>query len=103
MHHVTRREFLHQTAIGSWLVCSLAEAGRDLLAAQAQPAPRYDLVVKGGRVIDPSQQLSGEVDIAVWGRKIARVAAGIQETEARHVLNASGKVVTPGLIDVHVH
>jgi len=103
MHHVTRREFLHQTAIGSWLVCSLAEAGRDLLAAQAQPAPRYDLVVKGGRVIDPSQQLSGELDIAVSGRKIARVAAGIQETEARHVLNARGKVVTPGLIDVHVH
>jgi dihydroorotase len=103
MHHVTRREFLHQTAIGSWLVCSLAEAGRDLLAAQAQPAPRYDLVVKGGRVIDPSQQLSGELDIAVSGRKIVRVAAGIQETEARHVLNARGKVVTPGLIDVHVH
>jgi dihydroorotase len=94
---------LYQTSIGSWLVCSLTEAGRDLLAAQAQPAPRYDLVIKGGRVIDPSQQFSRELDIAVSGRKIARVAAGIQETEARHVLNARGKVVTPGLIDVHVH
>ena len=103
MHQVTRRKFLHQTAIGPWMVCSLAEAGRDLLAAQAQPAPRYDLVVKGGRVIDPSQQISSELDIAVSGRKIARVAAGIQETEARHVLNARGKIVTPGLIDIHVH
>src|SRR6185436_11237814 len=40
---------------------------------------------------------------AVSGRKIARVAAGIQESEAHHVLNARGKIVTPGLIDIHVH
>src|SRR5262249_39786230 len=98
MEQATRRKFLYQTTIGSGLVCSLAEAGRDLFSAQGQPTPRYDLLVKGGRVIDPSQQLSGELDIAVSGRKIVRVTAGIPETEARHVLNARGKIVTPGLI-----
>jgi dihydroorotase len=77
---------------------------RDLLAAESQnTAARYDLLIKGGRVIDPSQGLSSERDIAVSGGKIARAAINIVETEARQVLNARGKIVTPGLIDIHVH
>ena len=103
MHHHTRREFLWQTWVGSTLVCSIVEGWRDLLRAQDPPAPRYDLLVKGGRVIDPSQGLSAERDIAITGHNIARVASAIPEAEARQVLNASGKIVTPGLIDIHVH
>jgi dihydroorotase len=84
-------------------VCGLATGWEELLRAQPQPAPQYDLIVKGGRLIDPSQSISAARDIAVSGTKIARVAAEIPEHEARHVLNARGKVVTPGLIDVHTH
>jgi dihydroorotase len=61
------------------------------------------LLVKGGRVVDPSQGLSEERDVAILGSRIARVGRSIPEAEARHVLDARGKIVTPGLIDVHAH
>ncbi|PYV40389.1 MAG: hypothetical protein DMG09_06890 [Acidobacteria bacterium] len=80
MHHHTRREFLWQTWVGSTLVCSIVEGWRDLLRAQDPPAPRYDLLVKGGRVIDPSQGLSAERDIAISGHNIAHVASAIPES-----------------------
>jgi dihydroorotase len=101
----SRRQFLRQTALGPSLFCSLAAGWESLLAAPqaARPAPRYDLLVKGGRVVDPSQGPSAERDIAIQGRRIARLAPGIPESEARQVLNARGKIVTPGLIDIHVH
>lgn len=106
MHH-TRREFLRHTAVGSSLVCSLAAGWQDLLGAprpqQARPAARYDLLVKGGWVVDPAQGFSSGRDVAIAGSRIARVAANIAETEARQVLDARGKTVTPGLIDIHVH
>jgi dihydroorotase len=103
MQKPTRRRFLKQMAVGPSLLCTLAPAGQELLQAQSRPSPRYDLLIRGGRVIDPSQKLSGERDIAISGRKIARVQPGIAENEARHVLDARGKIVTPGLIDIHVH
>ena len=102
-HHPTRRQFLKQTAIGSSLVCSLVNEWQDLLATQTQAMPRYDLLIKGGQVIDPSQKLSAERDIAISGSKVARVASNLAETEARQVLNARNRIVTPGLIDLHVH
>jgi dihydroorotase len=102
-HPPSRRDFLRQTAIGSSLLCGLAEGHTSLLRAQNAPSYRYDLLVKGGRLIDPAQGISGPRDIAVSGNKVARVAADIPATEALHVLDASGKIVTPGLIDVHVH
>ena len=105
MRHHNRREFLRHTAVGP-LVCSLAAGWGDLLGAVPQAAravPRYDLLVKGGRVMDPAQGISAERDVAIAGRRIARVAAGIAETEARQVLDARGKLITPGLIDIHVH
>jgi dihydroorotase len=102
-HSHSRREFLKQTAIGSSLLCGLATGQRGLLQAQDQPAYRYELVVKGGRLIDPSQGISEPSDIAVSGSKVARIAADIPASEGLYVLDAGGKVVTPGLIDVHVH
>jgi dihydroorotase len=99
----SRRSFLKRTAITPSLVCGLAAGWEDLLQAQQRPAFRYDLVVKGGRVVDPSQSLSAPRDIAVSGTKIARLAPDIPPAEARHVLDAKGKIVTPGLIDVHTH
>jgi len=63
----------------------------------------YDLVLKGGRVVDPSSGLDGVLDVAVDNGTIARVAAGIAPAEAARVIEVGGKIVTPGLIDLHAH
>jgi dihydroorotase len=63
----------------------------------------YDLVLKGGRVVDPSSGLDGVLDVAVENGKIAKVAAGIGPTETARVIEVGGKIVTPGLIDLHAH
>src|SRR3989475_4203771 len=63
----------------------------------------YDLMLKGGRVVDPSSGLDGVLDVAVENGRIARVAAGIAPAEAKRVVEVGGKLVTPGLIDVHAH
>ena len=63
----------------------------------------YDLLIKGGRVIDPSQDIDGELDIAIAGGKIAIVGKDIPPQKSRQVINAKKKIVTPGLIDLHCH
>ncbi len=99
---LTRRSLLRSTLIGS-LVCNLLDEATRLRAAPNRPPKPYDLLLKGGRVIDPSQELSAPRDVAIRGHAIARVAADIPEAEAEHVLDVGGSIVTPGLIDVHVH
>src|SRR5712692_5103365 len=63
----------------------------------------YDLLLKGGTVVDPSSGLHGVHDIAVQDGKIARIAPTIPREEARRVHEVAGKIVTPGLIDLHAH
>ena len=63
----------------------------------------YDLLIKNGRVIDPAQQLDGQMDVAVNGDKIACLSENISPTESNQVINAQDKIVTPGLIDSHCH
>ena len=63
----------------------------------------YDLLVKGGTVIDPAQGLNAVRDVAFVGGKVAAVEESISEGEAAEVLDALGQIVTPGLIDLHVH
>jgi dihydroorotase len=63
----------------------------------------YDLLLKGGRVIDPSRGIDEPMDVAVEGDQIARMAREISSSEARDVLDVSGKIVAPGLVDVHTH
>src|SRR5512134_2464495 len=62
-----------------------------------------DVVLKGGRVVDPSSALDGVRDIGVQDGKIARIAPAIPATEAGRVIEVGGKLVTPGLIDLHAH
>jgi dihydroorotase len=93
MTHPRRREFLP-------LIASLGSVAK---AQTAALAPKYDLLIKGGRVIDPSQSLSTMRDVAIAGNKIAAIAAAIPETDARIIVDARGKIVTPGLVDIHVH
>jgi len=70
------------------------------LLAQAQT---YNIVIKGGHVIDPKNNIDGPMDIAVSAGKIALVARNIDATGALQVVDATGLYVTPGLIDMHVH
>jgi dihydroorotase len=99
----TRRRFLERISIGSTLICTVVDGWRNVLGNPQKVDGRYDLLVKGGRVIDPSQSLSGEYDVAILDGKIAKVEKTIPVTEAQQVLNAKGRIVTPGLVDIHVH
>jgi dihydroorotase len=71
------------------------------IAAAAEPP--YDLLLKGGHVLDAKNGIDAVMDVAVAGGKIARVAQNIPESEARRVARVAGLYVTPGLVDVHVH
>jgi dihydroorotase len=73
------------------------------VAAAPLAGAKYDFLVKGGRVVDPAHQLSAPRDVAVASGRIAKVAADIPAAEARQVVDARAKIVTPGLIDIHVH
>ncbi len=70
--------------------------------AQAQTA-HYDLLLKGGHVIDPANNIDSVMDVAVSGGKIAAVEKEIPAASAGKVVDATGLYVTPGLIDIHVH
>lgn len=70
--------------------------------ARAQ-APQYDLLLKGGHVLDPANHIDGVMDVAISHGKVAAVQSNIPASEAGKVVDASGLYVTPGLIDIHVH
>ena len=63
----------------------------------------FDLLVRGGTVVDPAQGLHAKLDVAVSEGKIAKVEADIPAADASEVVDATGSYVTPGLIDIHVH
>ena len=63
----------------------------------------HDLLIKHGKVIDPAQKLSGQLDVGIAGGKIAALAPDIPASEATKVIDAQGLLVTPGLVDIHTH
>lgn len=63
----------------------------------------YDILIAGGEVIDPASGLSGRQDVAIRGERIAAVGPDLDRSLAREVVDASGQIVTPGLIDLHTH
>ena len=66
-------------------------------------AQQYDMVIKGGHVIDPRNLINGLMDVAIQDGKIALVATNISAKNALQVVHAKGLYVTPGLIDIHAH
>ena len=76
-----------------------------LLVTLGRPSAQqtYDLLLKGGHVIDPKNRISGVRDVAIADGKIAAVAPRIDAARALKVVDVSGLYVTPGLIDIHVH
>ena len=69
----------------------------------AGAAPKYDLLLRGGHVVDPRNGTSAVRDVAVAGGRIAAVAPRIEAAQAFKVIDVSGLYVTPGLVDIHTH
>ncbi len=88
-----RRQFLRASALAPVI---LAQPAR-LFAAE------YDLVIRGGRVLDPEQRLDRVADVAIRDGRISAIRPNIAPTAAKEVLDATGKLVMPGLIDIHTH
>ena len=74
-----------------------------LLAGALAGQPRYDLLLKGGHVIDPKNNIDRVMDVAISNGKIARVAQNIASGDAKKTVDVAGLYVTPGLIDLHTH
>lgn len=81
-----------------WLICLLT-----LSFPLGSFAQNYDLLLKGGHVIDAKNDRNGTFDVAIQGDRIAAVETSIPESAASKVVDASGLYVTPGLIDMHAH
>jgi len=102
-HNHSRRMFLRHAAVGGSLVCTFGQGWQPLLGMARPMQAGFDLLVKGGKVVDPSQRLSAPRDIGIRDGRVVALAENIAEAQASQVLDARGKIVTPGLIDVHVH
>lgn len=74
-----------------------------LLVCAAAAQSQYDLLLKGGRVIDAKNQLSAVRDVGIQNGRIVEVASRIDPVKAAKVVDVSGLLVTPGLVDIHVH
>jgi dihydroorotase len=72
-------------------------------AAGASAQVKYDLLLKGGHLIDPRNKISAARDVAIAGGRVAEVAASIDAASAAKVIDISGLYLTPGIVDIHVH
>ena len=112
MSKSSRRAFLGRLgtaavvpALGSLSSSAFSFSAPAVASAEQGAAPRasYDLLIAGGRVIDPGQNLSAVRDVAILHGRVARIAENIPHAQARSVFDATDKIVTPGLIDLHSH
>ena len=102
----TRRQFtksLLGVAASAVATDALWSPGISLLSADPGATETYDLLITGGTVIDPGANLRTALDVAIKDGKVVRLSPNIAPGTARKVLSVPGKLVTPGLIDLHVH
>src|SRR5881227_4172288 len=101
MSALSRRNFLQVT--GSAAAAVMSQRLTSTAEAAMGPADKFDLVIKGGDVLDPSQSLRGKRDIGIrWG-VVEAIEPDIAAARALKTIDANGKLVTPGLIDLHCH
>src|SRR5262245_34582373 len=93
-----RRRFI-AGAGAAFAVGSMGAAGRAALAQDE----KFDLVIKGGDLMDPAHKLHAKRDIGIRSGRITAIEGDIPAAAALRVLDASGKIVLPGLIDLHSH
>jgi dihydroorotase len=97
----SRRDFLATT--GSFALAAAAASAGGAAHAAMGPNDKFDLVIKGGDVLDPSQNLRSKRDIGIRYGLVEAVEAEIPAARIDKMIDASGKLVTPGLIDLHSH
>src|SRR5256885_696584 len=114
---MSRRSFIVSSTAAAAAGAALAQAQAEAQPAPAQPMPapmprgfnpsdpalKYELVIAGGEVLDSSLRLRGKRDIGIKNGQIAAVATSIPADRSVQRIDASGKLVTPGLIDLHTH
>jgi len=98
MQTTTRRKFL----AGAFALAGSGALARPVHAAMG-PGDKFDLLIKGGEVLDPSQKLRGVRDIGIRYGVVEALEPNIPAERALRVLDAGGRLVTPGLIDLHSH
>ena len=100
MENSNRRQLL-RGAVAAGALLSLPRSAA--FAQRMGPDDKFDLVIKGGEVLDPSQNLRARRDVGIRNAVIAALDAAIPDARAHNVLDAKGKLVLPGLIDMHAH
>ena len=98
MSLTSRRRFI----AGAGAAFAVGSSSLTVRAAMG-PDDKFDLLIKGGEVLDPSQGLRGKRDVGMRFGKVEALEADIPAARALKVLDASGKIVLPGLIDLHSH
>ena len=92
--NINRRQFVYQTSRAALFACTPS--------AFATTRGTYDLIIKGGRVIDASSCLNAVRDVAISRGRIVAISASVTG-ESAEIIDARGKLVVPGLIDIHTH
>ena len=95
MRTINRRRFLYTATAGLSALAGMS-------SERALALDRHDLIIRGGRVIDPSVGLDAIRDVGISQGRIAAVRANLT-AEANDVIEARGKLVVPGLLDIHTH
>ncbi len=104
-HPIPRRDFLTAAVATAAGLTTGLSARRAFASTPTLPEKEQasDVLIRGGRVVDPSQGLNGRYDVGIRNGRIAEVAQVIDPEGWREVIEAGGRIVTPGLIDLHAH
>ena len=103
---INRRDFskIALTAGAALLAPKMSlHAAEAPVSPQQSSADKFDLLIQGGTVIDPGQNLNGAMDVAIHEGKILEVSKAITPERAVKIVSAKDRIVTPGFIDLHNH
>ncbi len=96
-------DHLKKNHVSAYKVLMVLLAFSGMLISYFASAQEIDILLKGGHLIDPKNQINEQMDVAISNQTILEVSPNISEERAKKVINVTGLYVTPGLIDMHVH